>query len=144
MVGGHHGDLATPAGRIHAESGHGESTGVPAQTLDDLDAFGHGGAEVTGALHQVALVQVIGAHAEAHQVLDQLALDVNAVVDTCEKNRLVAEGDAGAGEFIGCLRQLGGDLVGVVDVNIEPERMELLQHIGQLGGDAHGHEDRHT
>ena len=42
------------------------------------------------------------------------------------------------------LRQLGGDLVGMVDVDVHPQRVEFLQHVAQFSGDAHGHEDRHA
>ncbi len=29
----------------------------------------------------------------------------------------------------------------MVDVDIQPERMEFLEHVGQFLGDPHGHED---
>ncbi len=32
----------------------------------------------------------------------------------------------------------------MVDVDVEPQRVELLQHVAQLVGDAHGHENRHA
>ena len=43
---------------------------------------------------------------------------------------------AGAGE-------LGGDLVGVVDVDVQPQRVVLGEHLAQLVVDALGHEHRH-
>jgi hypothetical protein len=48
-----------------------------------------------GPFHQVALVQVVGAHADAHQVVHQFALDVDIVVHASQQDRLVAQGDAG-------------------------------------------------
>ena len=53
----------------------------PRSPLQDLDPLAHCGAEMTGAFHQVALVQIIGPHANAHQVLHQAALQVDVVVD---------------------------------------------------------------
>ena len=107
-------------------------------------AFTHRGAEVTGAFHQVALIQVIRPHTNAHQVLHQLAHDVRAIVDSGQQHRLVAQRDACPGEFIAGISQFRGDLVGVVDMDVQPQRVEFLQHIGQFGGDAHGHEYRYA
>ena len=126
------GNLAAAAGGIHDVLRHGITGGMPAQALDDLDALGHRGAEVAGAMHQVALVQVIRAHPDAHQVLHQLALDVDIIVDTRQQDGLVAERDAGPGQFITGFGQLFGDLVRMVDVDIHPERVEFLQHIAQF------------
>ena len=88
--------------------------------------FGHRGAEMPGAFHQVALVEVIGPHADAHQVLDQLALDVDAVVDPRQQHRLVAQRDAGPGQPVAGFGQLAADLVGVVDVDVHPQRVVFL------------------
>ena len=46
---GHHRRFATAAGRINHEGGHGVARGVSAQSLDNLDALGHGRAEVLQA-----------------------------------------------------------------------------------------------
>ena len=124
QVIGHDGDLATPAGSVDHVGGHGITGSVAAQTFHDLDALGNRGAEVTGTVHQVTLVDVVGAHADAHQVLHQLAHDVDVIVDACQQHGLVAERDAGAGELIGGRGELGGDLVGMVDVDIEPQGVE--------------------
>ncbi len=107
QVVGHDGDLAAAAGGVDHVGGHGIPGGVPAQAFHDLDALGHRGAEVTRAVHQVTLVEVIRPHTDAHQVLHQLALDVHVVVHTCQQHRLVAQGDASPGELVGGLFQLG-------------------------------------
>ncbi len=142
QVIGHDGDLAAPAGSVDHVGGHSVTGSVATQTLHDLDALGNRGAEVTGTVHQVTLVDVVGANADAYQVLHQLAHDVDVVVDACQQDRLVAQGDAGAGELIGGSGELGGDLVGMVDVDIEPQGVEALEHVTQLVSDAHGQEDR--
>ena len=144
MVVGRHGDLAAAAGGVDDVLVHGVAGGVAAQPLHDLDALGNRGAEVPGALHQVALVEVVGSHADAHQVLHQLALDVDVVVHARQQHGLVAQRDAGARQFVASLGQFGGDLVGMVDVDVDPQRVVLCEHVGQFVGDAHGHEDRHA
>ena len=42
------------------------------------------------------------------------------VVDARQQHRLVADGDAGAAELIDGARDLGGDLAGVVEMDVHP------------------------
>ncbi len=79
---GHHGDLAAAPRSIHYKSGNGVPGGVSPQTFNDLNTLGNRRAEVTRAFDQVALVQVVWSHADAHQFMDQLALDMDAVIDS--------------------------------------------------------------
>ena len=95
-------------------------------------------------MHQVALVQVIRPHTDPHQVLHQLALDVHIIVDTRQQYGLVAERDAGPGQLIAGFSQLLRDFVGMVYMDIHPQRMEFLKHLAQFVGNALGHEDRHA
>ena len=75
------------------------------------------------AFDQVALVQVIGPHADAHQLLHQVALDVDTVVDARQQHRLVAKLNACPAKAVcGCF-QFGGDFIGMVDVDIQPQRV---------------------
>ena len=69
---------------------------------------------------------------------------MDVVVDPRQQHGLVAQRDAGAGQPVAGVRQFLGDLVRMVDVDVQPQRVEPLQHIAQLLGDAHGHEDRHA
>ncbi len=117
---------------------------MPAQPLHDLDAFGNRRAEMPGAFHQVALVQVVRAYTNAHQVLHQFALDMHIIVDARQQDGLVAKRDAGARQAVGGLRQFGRDFIGVVNMDIEPQRVVFLQHIGQFIRNAHGHKDRYA
>src|SRR5450756_1479213 len=73
---------------------HREARGVAAQALVDLDALGHAGAEVRGALGEVALVVVVGLDAVLDQLVHELLHDVGAVVDAGQKHRLVAQREA--------------------------------------------------
>src|SRR3989304_4913196 len=58
-----------------------------------------------------------------------------------QEHRLVAEGNPGSGETVAGLGQLEGDLVGVVDVDVEPDRVKLLEHVAQVVVDPHRHKD---
>jgi hypothetical protein len=75
--------------------------------------------------------------------VDQLALDVHAIVHPCQQHRLVAERDAGSGEAVAGLLQLQGDLIGVIDMDIEPQRVITLQHFTQRLVHSHGEKDRY-
>ena len=93
---------------------------MAAQALDDFDTLGHGRAEVPRALHQVALIQVVRTDTDAHQILNQLAWDVDAVVDARQEYGLVPQRDAGATHPVARLGQLLGDFVRMIDVDVEP------------------------
>jgi len=82
QVIGHDRDLSTAARRVDDILGHSVARGVPAQPFHDLDALADGRAEMTGAVYQVALVEVVRADTDADQVLHQLALDMDVVVDS--------------------------------------------------------------
>jgi hypothetical protein len=54
------------------------------------------------------------------------------------------EGDTGVSQHTGGASSLFGDLVGGVEVSIQPNGMILLQHVAQSGSDTHGHNDGGT
>ncbi len=143
-VVGHDRNLAAAARRVDDVLGHGVARGVAAQPLDDLDALADRRPQMAGAFHQVALVEVVGAHANLDQVVHQFALDVDGVVDPGQQHALVAQRNAGPRQPVGRRRQLRGDLLGVVDVDVEPERVVLLDHVAELRRHAHGQEDGHA
>ncbi len=62
---------------------------MPAQGFHNLQALSHRGAEVPGTFNQVALINVVGAHADAHQVLHQLSHQVRIVIDASQQHRLI-------------------------------------------------------
>src|SRR5665648_908764 len=115
---------------------HREARGVAAQALVDLNALGHAGAEVRGALGEVALVVVVGLDAVLDQLVHELLHDVGAVVDAGQEHRLVAQREAAVGEHVAGLLALGRELLGVVEVRVDVERLVLLEHRHELGGDA--------
>ena len=90
---------------------------------------------------QVALIDVVGAHADLDQLVDQLLHGENTVVDAGQQHALVAQGDTGVGQHGAGLGGLGGDLVGVVEVGVQPHGVILLQHVAQCGSDALGQHD---
>ena len=117
---------------------------MPAQALDDLEPLADRRPEVAGALDQVALVQVVGADPVLDQLVDEVALDVHAVVDAGQEHGLVAHRQAGLGQPVDGTRDLGRDLVRVVEVEVDPQRVVLLEHLAQLVVDPLGQEDRHA
>ena len=123
---------------------HGEARGVAAQALVDLDALGDRGAEVARALGEVALVVVVRLDADLHEAVHQPLHHLAAVVDALHEHRLVAQRDAGVGEHLAGALRLGGDLLGVVEVRVQVQRVVLVQHVAELGGDALRADHRHA
>ena len=68
---------------------------------------------------------------------------MDAVVDPGQQDGLVADGQARPGQLVDGPAHLRGDLVGVVEVEVDPERVVLLEHLAQLVVDPLGQEDRH-
>jgi hypothetical protein len=68
---------------------------------------------------------------------------LDVVVDALEQHRLVVERDARARELVAGPQGLRGELARVVEVDVDPQRVVLLQHLAQLVVDAlregHGH-----
>ena len=94
-------------------------------------------------LHQVALIQVVRPqHADAHQILHELALDVDVVVHTRQEHGLVSERNPCPSKTVAGLFQFQRNFIRMINVDVQPERMEFSQHITQFLGDAHGHKDR--
>ena len=105
---------------------------MAAEPLHDLQALADRRPEVAGALHQVALVDVVRPDPDLDELLDQVALDVDAVVDARQEHRLVAQRDACPSQHVARAGELGRDLVRVVDVDVQPDRVILRQHLAQV------------
>src|SRR5215471_11234792 len=60
--------LAATAGSVDHILRHAISRGVPSQAFDDLNPLGNRGAQMRGAVDEVALIDVVGSYA-AHQQL---------------------------------------------------------------------------
>ena len=76
--------------------------------------------------------------------MNQLALNVHAIIHAGQQHRLVAQRDTRTGQFIGRLSQFQADFIGVVNVNIHPQGMVLLNCFAEFIGNALRQEDRYT
>lgn len=92
-------DLPSASRRIDHIARNGKSGGMSGQTLHDLDPFGYGGPEMTDSFRKITLIKIIRAYPVLHQLMDEFFHDDWAVVDPCEKNRLVSKRYAGIGKF---------------------------------------------
>ncbi len=135
------GDFAAASGSVDDELGDGVAGGVAAEGFDDFNAFVDGGAEVGGALDEVALVEVVGADPAHEELVDEGLHDVGLVVDATEEDALIAEGDTVIGESLEAGADFGGEFAGVIGVDADEEGVILLQHLAKRGGDALGEED---
>src|SRR5207249_12261577 len=124
-------DLAAAARSVDDEVRHREPAGPAAQALDDLQALFDRRAEVLGAGHLVAHVDVVGPHARREQLLHQLLHHLDVVVDAFEQHRLAAQGDAGVGEAAERFYRGGRQLAWVVEVRVDVQRMVLPQDVAQ-------------
>ena len=93
---------------------------------------------------QVALIDVVGTHAHLDQLVDQFLHGKDTVVHPGQQYGLVAQRHAGIGQHGAGLLRLGGDLLGMVEVGVQPNGMILLEHGAQLGRDALGAHHRST
>ena len=76
--------------------------------------------------------------------MHQHALDVHRVVDARQQHALVAQRNPGVGHAGAGLAQLRRDLLGMVDVDVDPERVVFADHLAELVVDALRQEDRHA
>src|SRR5207249_8637002 len=109
-----------------------------------LETLADRGPEVPGSFDEVALVEVVRPDPVLDEAMDERPLDVHAVVDASEEDALVAERDAGPRQLVGGTADLGGDLVRVVEVEVDPQRVELLEHLAELIVDPLRQEHRHA
>ena len=83
QVVGHNRGLAAAAGSVHHEGGDAVAGGMAAQSLHDLDALGHGSAEVAQAQGRIAGIDVVGTHTHLDQAvaeaIDKGELDLSKV-----------------------------------------------------------------
>ena len=140
----HYGSLAAAAGSIHNEGGDAVAAGVAAQTLDYLNTLADGGTEMGETHGKVAHIDVIGTHTDLNEPLYQLFHDMYAVIDACKEYALVAEGDTCVCEHLAGTLAFLGDLIGMVEMGIQPNGMIFLEHCAELGSDPLRHDDGGT
>jgi hypothetical protein len=93
---------------------------------------------------RVALVEIIRTHAAHEQLVHEAFHDVGVVVHAAQQHALIAQRHAVVGQQAQTVAHLRGQLARMIGVDAQPERMVLLQHAAQLGGDALRQEDRHA
>ena len=125
----HDRDLAATAGCVDHVGGYGVAGRVAAKTFHDLEALADRCPEVSGALDEVALVQVIGPDPVRDELVHERPLDVDAVVDPGKEHALVTDGQARLGQLVDRARDLRRDLVRVVEMEVDPQRVVLLEHL---------------
>jgi len=111
---------------------------MAAQSFHDLDALGHGSTEVAQTQGRIAGIDVVGADTHLDQAVDQLHHHVGAIVHAGQQHGLVAQGDTGVSQHSAGLGSLGSELLGGIEVGVQPHGMILLQHGAQLGRDTLG------
>src|SRR5205814_7167523 len=107
----HHRDLAAPTRRVDHICRDRVARRVAAQALHDLEALADGRPEVPGALDEVALVEVVRSDPVLDELVDERALDVDAVVHAGEQDALVADREARPGQLVDRPADLRRDLV---------------------------------
>ena len=90
------GDFAAAARRIDDVGRHGVAGRMAAQPFDDFNTFRNGRAQMAGAFHEIALIEIVRAHANLDEIVDELALDVYRIVDARQQHALIAQRHAGA------------------------------------------------
>src|ERR1700722_15378388 len=128
-------DLSAAAGRVDAEARRRIAGGMSAQCADDLDSRLDAGAKMAGAADRITLIEVVRLHPAGEQSVHEGLHHRRIIVDAFEKHRLAAERNAGIGKPRGRLRDFGGQLPGMREMNAHPEWMMLLQHLCQALGD---------
>ena len=86
-------------------------------------------------LYKVRLEKIVGTHPYRQESSHELGHGLRGVVDPLEENGLASQGNAGIGEPVAGLRGGGGDLVGVVEMGADVERVKTPEEPCQSGGD---------
>ena len=111
---------------------------MAAQSFHDLDALGHGSTEVAQTQRRIAGIDVVGADTHLDQTVNQLHHHVRAIVHAGQQHGLVAQGDTGVSQHSAGLGGFGSELLGGVEVGVQPHGVILLQHLAQLGSNTLG------
>ncbi len=143
QVVGHHRDLAAAAGRVDDVGRHRVPGGVAASPSMISRPLPTGVRKCPESFDEVALVEVVGPDPVRDELVDERALDVDAVDYAGEQHALVPDGQPGLRQLVDGAADLGRDLIRMVEVQVDPQRVVLLQHLAQLVVDALRQEDRH-
>ena len=94
-VVGVEGNLSSTAGSIDDILRYRITGGVTSKSFDDLETLFDRGPEVGGALDEIALIKIIRLHPAAQELMHKSTLYIDAIVNSLQKDRLVAEWDTG-------------------------------------------------
>jgi len=84
----------------------------------------------------VCLEKVIGSDSHGEELLHQLPDDPCVIIDSFEKNGLAAERDSGICEPGTGKARFRRDLIRVIEMGVDEQRVEASQEICQFGCDA--------
>ncbi len=115
--------LAHAARRVDHQVRHRQARDVAAQLLHELDAGLDRGAQVRGAGGDVALEEVVRAHAAAQKLGEELAQHAHRRVHAAQEHGLVAERDAGVGQPLARGARQRRQLLRVVEVRVDEQRV---------------------
>ena len=90
---------------------------------------------------QVTLVDVVRPYPYPYELLYKILHNVYTVVYAGEQYTLIAERNTCVCKPCACRRGLLCNLIGMVEVRVEPNGMILLEHIAKFGSDPLGHND---
>ncbi len=122
--------------------GDGEAARPAAELLQDRDPGLERRPEVRGPLRDVPLVQVVGAHPEGEEPLEQVPQDPRGGVHSPEEHGLVLHRDAVIHERLAGRPRLRRALLRVVEVRDEEEGRVAAEHRGERAVDPHRVHDR--
>ena len=111
---------------------------LPIRDAKDCDACFGMRAEVVCAAGQIGLKEIIGLDPDLQERSHQGEDNGGIIVDPFQQNSLAAQGippSARRASGPGCLK---GDLVGVIEMGVDKERMEFFQDGNKPFCDAHG------
>ena len=122
------GHFAAAAGQVDYVSWNSQSRSMAAHTLDDFQALFHGRPQVFGALNLVSLEEIVRPDFRFEKAVTQAQLLFNRIVYACKQYRLVVDRDAVPQYFVAGSLRLVSQLVGMVEMCVQPDRAILGKH----------------
>ena len=89
-----------------------------------------------GALYFITLEKIIRAYFALQQALTKLHLNRDGIVDAAHQDALIIDRYAGADQTVAGAGGFGCNLVGMVEMSVQPNRSVFGQHVAQFGIDT--------
>lgn len=141
---GHNRNLSAAAGSVYDKGRNAESAGMSAESFHYLYSLRNGRSEMLESFAEIALINVIRTNSHHYKLMNEISHNVNAVVYSGKKYALVSEGNTGVGKHSAGAPGVFGNLIGMVKVSIQPNRMILFKHIAKLGSYSLRTNDRYS